>query len=56
MYAIRFTVEELDKLNNSIQENVSKGNLSRIGDLHAVISGMKTWCTYMCYEGIETVR
>jgi len=56
MYAIRFTVEEIDKMNNTIVANVAKGDLSGIGDLHAVISGMKTWITYMCYEGVETVR
>lgn len=57
MFAIRFTTEELSVIIRGIQDNIKKGTVDReISDIHSIISGMKAWCTYLCYESVEIIR
>jgi len=39
-----------------MKEQVAEGNMSMIGDMHGVISGMKAVFTKWSYEGLETAR
>ena len=49
-------VKEVRAFNDEVQVSVKKGDLSQIGDLHSILSGLKTWYTWGCLESLETIR
>jgi len=56
MFAIWFSTEEISVLIKGITDGIKKGVVDKTAsDVHSIISGMKAWCTYLCYEGVEII-
>ncbi|KAL8283794.1 hypothetical protein RQP46_005226 [Phenoliferia psychrophenolica] len=54
--ASQFTGRQMFKLYLDNQSNITKGDLSLLADTHASSSGLKSLCSIMASEGIETCR
>ena len=39
-----------------MKEEVEQGNDAKLGPLHAIISGLKAFCTWNAFRGIEECR
>lgn len=51
---MRLTSHQLAYLENLNRKKVEEGDTSMIGDLHALISGIKCLFTYWAVDGLET--
>ncbi|KAK4699762.1 acyl-CoA oxidase, partial [Phenoliferia sp. Uapishka_3] len=54
--ASQFTGRQMFKLYEDNQRNITQGDLSLLADTHASSSGLKSVCSIMAAEGIETCR
>lgn len=55
-YAFVFAHKRMQDDYNSIKKMIKKGDLSKIGDLHTISSGMKSFYTWMTLDGLEVCR
>lgn len=56
VYAMNFSMKAVADMNIQMQEQVKKGDLSMIQEIHGIISGLKSMFTWWAQEGIETTR
>jgi len=55
-YALHFAAMSLDRRNKMVQEEVKKGELKNLNDLHATSAGMKAFSTWFTLDAIEQCR
>ena len=56
-FALHYTGEAMYKLYYTTRESIEKGgDFSRLAEMHAVSSGLKSVCTTLAADGIETCR
>ena len=56
-FALHYTGEAMYKLYYTTRESIEKGgDFSRLAEMHAVSSGLKSACTMLAADGIETCR
>lgn len=48
--------DEVENTYQKVLKDIKKGDFTGIGDLHALVSGMKSLSTDLCYRGIEVLR
>jgi acyl-CoA oxidase len=55
-FALHYTGEAMYKLYQGTRANIEKGDFSRLAELHSTSSGLKSLCTTLAADGIETCR
>lgn len=55
-FALHYTGEAMYKLYYRTRENIEKGDFSALAELHSTSSGLKSLCTTLAADGIETCR
>jgi len=55
-FALHYTGRVVGQRYKDIRENIEKGDLSELAELHATSSGLKSLCTTLAADGIETCR
>ena len=56
-YALHYTAEAMNNVYNETRAQIEKHNdFSRLAEMHAVSSGLKSLCTTLAADGIETCR
>ncbi|OCL13700.1 acyl-CoA oxidase [Glonium stellatum] len=55
-FALHYTGEMMYTLYNRTRDSIEKGNFSAIAELHSASSGLKSLCTTLAADGIETCR
>lgn len=56
-FALHYTGEAMHQLYSSTRESIEKsGDFSRLAEMHAASSGLKSLCTTLAADGIETCR
>jgi acyl-CoA oxidase len=55
-FALHYTGEAMYKLYENTRANIEKGDFSRLAELHSTSSGLKSLCTTLAADGIETCR
>jgi acyl-CoA oxidase len=55
-FALHYTGEAMHKLYHRTRASIEKGDFSRLAELHSTSSGLKSLCTTLAADGIETCR
>lgn len=55
-FALHYTGEHMYNLYSKTRKNIEKGDFSEIAELHSTSSGLKSLCTMLAADGIETCR
>ncbi|KNG43956.1 acyl-CoA oxidase [Stemphylium lycopersici] len=55
-FALHFTGEYMYKLYHQSRQTIEKGNFGPLAELHSASSGLKSLCTMLAADGIETCR
>ncbi|KAF1809369.1 acyl-CoA oxidase [Eremomyces bilateralis CBS 781.70] len=55
-FALHYTGEAMFNMYTSTRSNIEKGDFSGLAELHGVSSGLKSLCTTIAANGIETCR
>jgi acyl-CoA oxidase len=55
-FALHYTGQAMSKLYMSTRQGISQGDFSALADLHSTSSGLKSLCTTLAADGIETCR
>ncbi|KAF2491208.1 acyl-CoA oxidase [Lophium mytilinum] len=55
-FALHYTGEMMFELYGSTRESIERGDFSTIAELHSASSGLKSLCTTLAADGIETCR
>ncbi|RVX67839.1 hypothetical protein B0A52_07767 [Exophiala mesophila] len=55
-FALHYTGEAMFKLYWGTRQEIEAGNTSRLAEMHAASSGLKSLCTTLTADGIETCR
>lgn len=55
-YALHFTGKTLMEMYHKFERNRDQGDFSTLPELHALSSGLKSWCTSVASEGVEKCR
>jgi len=55
-FALHYTGEYMYKLYHKSRENIEKGDFGPLAELHSASSGLKSLCTTLAADGIETCR
>lgn len=55
-FALHYTGEYMYMLYHKSRETIEKGDFGPLAELHSAISGLKSLCTMLAADGIETCR
>jgi acyl-CoA oxidase len=55
-FALHYTGEAMYKLYSRTRGSIEKGDFSKLAELHSTSSGLKSLCTTLAADGIETCR
>ena len=55
-FALHYTGQAMRKLYESTRQSIASGDFSTLADLHGTSSGLKSLCTTLTADGIETAR
>ncbi|OCT44470.1 Peroxisomal acyl-coenzyme A oxidase 1 [Cladophialophora carrionii] len=55
-FAFHFSGKKMKEVFTSTRQEVAEGNFARLADLHSMSSGLKSLCTDLAANGIETCR
>ena len=55
-FALHYSGKAMGELYSSTRQDITKGDFSRLADLHSTSSGLKSLCTTLAADGIETSR
>jgi acyl-CoA oxidase len=55
-FALHYTGEVMYKLYSRTRGSIEKGDFSKLAELHSTSSGLKSLCTTLAADGIETCR
>lgn len=55
-FALHYTGAAMYNLYNRTRQNIEKGDFSALAELHSTSSGLKSLCTTLAADGIETCR
>jgi len=55
-FALHYSGKAMGELYKSTRDGIAGGDLSKLADLHSTSSGLKSLCTMLAADGIETCR